>query len=316
MGNHAVKRYFVAGLTLCVLALLLPLHLKKNGALWGKLADAGHVPLFFVVTIAIYFLLSSKKDQGDMTMIRTVFMVWLGILFFELLQPLVGREGSVVDLENGVLGSGFAAIGLFVWKRALNFRWHGPYLGLGIVSLVVVLLPVVDEWELMKWAHAQFPLLGDFETGIELTRWQPIVWSEQEKTEIFVSQKHFTHGKKSLKLQTASDSWSGVSFRANGGDWSNYQFLSFDVFNPGTEFELHLRVDDFGNTKRYQDRFNRVVSIAPGSNTVQISINEIRLGPVGRELEINCLKEIYFFTRGVKRVFYLDNLRLEEKKKS
>ena len=91
--------------------------------------------------------------------------------------------------------------------------------------------------------------------------------------------------------------------------WPSSRLLCFDIFNPGTEFELGIRVDGIDG-----ERFSGMVRVAPGANQCRIPPEAL----ANRERSLAAppafASQAIVFHLGASpatRTFYLDNVRLE-----
>jgi VanZ family protein len=97
-------------------------------------------------------------------------------------------------------------------------------------------------------------------------------------------------------------------------DWRDRQTLAVDLYNPAdAPLELGVRIHDFQHNDDYYDRFNRVVAVQPGFQTVRIPIADIEQGPRSRRLDLAHVAGVkLFLIRPTKSVrFYAGNFRLE-----
>jgi hypothetical protein len=161
-------------------------------------------------------------------------------------------------------------------------------------------------------ARQQFPLLADFETPFEKSRFQGSTgsgaWSDEQSF----------HGRHSLRLSLLPGPWSGMTLKYFPPDWQGYSFLQFSLYNPSSEsvsIEVWIRdaVHEQGD-KPYNDLFSRIICLPAGCWTeVRIPLDEIRQGPQGREIELGQITGLGFFVEKEKNplTLYLDTIRLE-----
>ena len=139
--------------------------------------------------------------------------------------------------------------------------------GMVVVAMGFGLLAFPDA----VWAETKPPLvIADFESGN--------VKPFEDGTAVT---EHATHGQGAMEVRP------GHSAKANGQtglpkDWSQYDVVKFDVFNPTeTPATLNIEiVDPKGNG--YWARHNRLVGLAPGANQVEFSIADLWRGEVLR----------------------------------
>jgi hypothetical protein len=106
-------------------------------------------------------------------------------------------------------------------------------------------------------------------------------------------------GEQALRVHFTKAPWPGVTFDEPYPDWSAYTTLHLDLTNPGeTALPLVIRVHDREHDWKYDDRFNRGISLAPRSRHVySIRLTEIEQGPATRRLDLTHLAGLRLFTR-------------------
>ena len=178
--------------------------------------------------------------------------------------------------------------------------------------MVVSFLPVA-EWAYAYWDRAnRFPSLLQFSSEWEMkfvkgvdsdVRMVPPPLGWGKSAEDWVGQVLFyTKKYPRIRLDEPYPNWEG---------YSNFQL---DIFSelPMPQ-PIVIRIDDHYDKYRTEDGFNKTITIVPGLNQIQIPLDEIRLGPVGREMDLNSIKAVMLFARSPSEKFtlYLDNLHLE-----
>lgn len=147
----------------------------------------------------------------------------------------------------------------------------------------------------------------DFETPSELDQ---LHWTCH--TMYSLSDKHGTHGAKSLQLDLYPAHYPGFSPILNKRDWSAYRVLSFDIYNPQKiEVPITVRIDDKKDPE-YKDRYNKSFVLQPGMNHLTIPFNSLITSGTVRELDLRSISKFLIFMVGPKRkiVLYLDYIRL------
>ena len=82
------------------------------------------------------------------------------------------------------------------------------------------------------------------------------------------------------------------------GDWSRYRELALDVTNASAApLSLSIRIHDASHDHRYEDRYNRVLVLAPEQRaTLAIPLEEIERGPRDRKLDLTQVADLMLFT--------------------
>ncbi len=76
---------------------------------------------------------------------------------------------------------------------------------------------------------------------------------------------------------------------------------------------IAIRVHDAAHDQRYEDRFNRALTIAPGVNRITIALDDIRHAPDRREMDMRRIRGVLLFAyqRTQPTRLYLGPIRLE-----
>ncbi|WP_101758188.1 VanZ family protein [Oceanicoccus sp. KOV_DT_Chl] len=278
--------------------------------LFREVWNLGHIVFF---ALAGYLLLSLSMGP-----LRTrVFKgLWLVVVFslvvgwlIEVAQYGSAREPDSVDVLRDLLGGLIAYLVFFSsqWQQRLAL-----FNSLLLIALVAVVLQLTiigllagDELRMQR----AFPVLADFETVTELTRWSGDAQFSQ-------SSEYVEHGEYSLKVVVAKQPFSGVALRYLESDWRNYQQLLVAVYNPDPEaFPVVLRIDDVAHRQGEQlfsDRFNRRFEVLHGWNQWVIALTDIASAPNTRQLDLENIGELHFFMVNPEpdKTFYLDHVRL------
>lgn len=151
-------------------------------------------------------------------------------------------------------------------------------------------------------------LFYDFESDKELD------WLHWKcKTLMSLSDRHVSHGSKSLKLELFPSDYPGFNPALKNIDWNNYSKLCFEIYNPEkSEQRLCIRIDDRVDNPEYNDRYNSSVILKRGMNYIEIELDSIITSGTERKLEIqNITKLLLFMVNPPEKItLYLDYLRL------
>jgi VanZ family protein len=230
----------------------------------------------------------------------------------ELAQLVGPGEASLGDLLRDLAGgvAGVVLYGAFVTRRG----------GLRILLLLAALVVMVPGlWPTMRTVlrHArivrQLPAVAAFEgagehaeiipmDGAELSvvaapgAWTPAdrAWTPADRAR--VGRVTFRAGHNNPRMLINNPF----------ADWSDYQTLVFTVFSPEpAAFEVVLRIDDMDATVATTDRFHRRLTIAPGHNEFRIVVDDVRLSPETRELDLGALENVVLFMDQPERDHHL-----------
>ncbi|WP_143165983.1 VanZ family protein [Desulfofustis glycolicus] len=135
-----------------------------------ELFDFGHVVFFAVFASELFRQLVKRGWKQRPAALLVAVLVCLAALSIEISQAFLdGRQAGVRDFVYGLVGG----CAVLVWKMGEQ-RGVGMALRRGIVVGVVAwcLFPlvcaVIDEYRMYRG----FPVLADFESSLELSRWQ------------------------------------------------------------------------------------------------------------------------------------------------
>ena len=297
-------------IALAYASLFFPFRFEIDRFFWNRLLDAGHVPLFVVLSLVLYYAL--EGTARNKRIIGTAIVATFVAVSTELVQPLLDRSMSWTDLLNGLLGIALGLIGLVVWSnpRRKVFIVAHSMLTAGII--IFALIPAWRSYRGISYRDSQFPVLGRFEDSRELELWRGNGWGASPPTALSLSREYKKEGLRSLKI-IPRGSWPGTHFSAGEMDWSGFNDFIFDVYNPRGERIFIIRIDDDGDTSSYRLRFNREVTLGTGWHEVRVPIIEIEHGPADRKLNISKIRDVLIFLakRDNEATFYLDNVRLE-----
>ena len=272
--------------------------------------DVGHVVLFLMLS---YFTLNFIRKYKLSYIIQFLIIAGLSFIFglsVELVQLLVGRDFELQDLANDMSG---AVIGYFV-----HYLFHAKISKSGktIAALSIVLLLMISLYPLanvlvdeVKMKN-EFPVLSDFESPAQLTRW------DVKQANLSLSKHYVQQGKYSLQAIFLPDAFPDITLQHFPRDWSGYKNIKFSLYNKEPDpVVIELKIYDEDHMKygyQYTDRFNRELLLQPGWNNVFISLNEIFNSPEKRTMDRTRIKSFSLFLKDVTSpvTIFLDDLKL------
>ena len=281
--------------------------LRSLRHLWGD----GHL---FCFALWAYLYVRWRSDQPFFRQILEVLLLSFvlgGIT--ELIQGQIGREATWQDLGSDLIG-GLLGVVFFAESRRTLVVWQlrlmqVPVLLIFLWSLLPVAKVIIDD----TIAFRQFPLLSGFETPLETSRWSGSAKRTRDDTVSF-------SGRSSLRLDLTTQRYSGIGLKDFPRDWSVYDSVSLQVFNPDQEpLLLHFRIHDqyHSNHKNihnnaYSDRFNASFKIMPGWNPLQVSLVKVASAPKDRLLDLSQIAGMGVFVGKLTepRTIYLDDVIL------
>jgi hypothetical protein len=287
----------------------VPIHPTVHEGIWKAVGDALHYPLIASVTLLV-FLVSRAGGRSAAVRYRVTGLFAVVIVaLIELIQPLFGRSASWNDALIGILGVISALGGIYAWREG-GFAFRAGHTILATLVMGTLLLPTWMEWRAAGWRTASFPLLGGFEEAIELRLWRDHSPKKKWPTTLKISSEHVSEGRHSLAVRIGDGAWPGVVYYAGGSDWSAYDHLRWDVYNPSKPFRLAIRVDDRFDL-RYEKSFHTSMRVEPGWNRFEIPVSRIRDEPKLGALDLTRIRRLYVYADGDgSGLFFIDHVRL------
>lgn len=296
--------YLIALFVLAGVLLFVPMPFAPTYAT-RTIENAGHTPLFFLVTLGLLFVL---RDHPRFTGARLYAIAGLtgasaGFLS-EVIQRPLARDASWEDVAADAIGVALALATYAMFEKRSPLRpWHRFAAWVVAISCVAVfVLPIVRMARAYVHRNAQFPVLADFHSRIELY-WTLSIGVNRE----IVGD--------ALEVDFGAEEFPGVAFHEPVPDWRRYKTLVIEVENPATEpLKLVVRVHDRRHNRMFTDRFNRNFPLAAAERrTLRIPLDDIRNAPRGRLMDMAHISDITLFkgTSGGSLELRIHSLRLE-----
>jgi len=274
--------------------------LVKDSKLAGDWWNIGHIIYFGLLTFQLNRLFPLKSWRSGLLL--SVFVLVVGILI-EYIQSRIGRDASWEDVLNNLAGVWIC----LVWLQPVTGRVWIARIAV-LVLAMPALLRLFLHGAILIHATMKFPVLADFESALEMYEYG----SNVERTQAYRS-----HGRYGIQLTLTAGGYTGISFRRPFADWSAYNTLRLDLYNPDeSSLDMVIRVNDVTHDEdgwKYDDRFNYHFRLQTGWNHLSIPVTTIRDGPADRLMDMSRISSIILFTSqlpGVRTV-YLDYVRLE-----
>ncbi len=273
--------------------------------------NLGHI-IYFALLPVLLIRFSRAKTFGVVrqAVLVVTATVALGLLV-EILQTGVNRSPDIGDLFRDVIGACVALFFLLPLRKSIPARILLVLQTIIVICIAVQLIPtglaLLDEHQ----ARSRFPVLADFETPLQAKRWR--------KKAVFTIEKEPGHvDNKLMKVHLTTDTYSGVALEYFPGDWHNYAYFQFRMFNTDEGvLSVTCRIHDREHTKgkkrqQYNDRFNQTFELESGWNTITISLEDVRQAPDGREMDLKLIQNVGIFVirQPEEKVIYLDDLKL------
>jgi hypothetical protein len=284
-----------------------------NTRFWGALFNAGHTALFGVIAVLLEGLWPASRARRPADQAATAFVVAVALgALTEVLQNFTGRDPSLEDLARDAAGAG-----AFLLLAGLRHRRAARQQAAAIVIALTLL--VAAWWVLMRTSAAYlardraFPMLF----APAGTWWQP-QFIHLGHSRLKLPAERIEGGRdgstRVARLDLLPAAYPGIGLDEPYPDWRGYRQLVVTVVSdlPGPQ-PMAIRVHDARHDQRYADRFNRKLTIQPGLNRFAIPLDDIRLAPDRREMDLAHIRGVLLFAVGVRTPthVYLGPLYLE-----
>jgi len=259
-----------------VALLLVPLPIETLAGTWFALANTientAHPLIFWWLTARLLLVVRSRLSSTVAAYpVTFALAVALG-LATEYLQSLVGRDASLEDARNDVIGAVFA---LAIQARrdlhpATYRRWRAAATVMAMAIAAVAIMP-------LAWTCAAY-----------IWRWQsfPVLWSADAPLA-----RRFAYWKQ--------DAYPGLVLAEPARDWRGYRSLQFRIRALGNNTEIRIRVHDQRHNQQFLDRFNTAFLLPDTQpRVITIPLDAIMHGPAMRPLDLSAVKGVIVFQEG------------------
>jgi len=266
--------------------------------------NLGHIFLFVGFSYLIIKTVFKRSQFSVYTQFAVISIssVLLGILI-EYLQTFTGRDKSSYDVLLDWVG---ACIGFVIFSDALvkasrlvRISFSAGVVIFTLLSLIPMLNIVIDDIQQRK----QFPILIANESVREFSRFH-----KNNVRLNFVANNSDKPGPKLLRIDFSPGQYPTASLGYFNQNWSNYRYLSFNVFNPLSVSSLNIRIHDQRHELsgyHYQDRFNHSIQLSSGWNKIKISLANVKKAPLNRAMNMQKINKLMFFSVNLREPFYL-----------
>lgn len=308
-------------LLLTIAAIILgSLRIPSHTQLAVQITNAMHAGFFGVLAVA--FAVSLKRVANESLTADLKWFLYSALLaggvatIVELLQILGPRDADLMDWLRDWIGIiGF--LGLFGAARlAVNSErtWSRVAAAVAAVASGVLILMTIAP--LFGWVNAYrlrasaLPVLVDFES-----EWSTYFLRANNADFTSVSAAmNDSSGQRIGRLLIETGKYPGIEVSEPYPDWTSYKRLKFDIsLESATPKELMVRIEDRAHNQQNNDRYFRQIVLQPGANTVNISLDEVRRAPVGREMDMSKIRRIVLYGHLPTEPYalYMANILLE-----
>ncbi|HEU4603792.1 MAG TPA: VanZ family protein [Steroidobacteraceae bacterium] len=270
------------------------------------LHNSGHGPIFGLVAILLLIAARTHRSFRHWPLALQCVCAVVGSaglgLAAEALQAFTHRDPSWMDALNDLVGA-VTFVGAFAWFEVRYIRRERTLLIRSVLALVVVaglvflLLPAATAARAYWYRESSFPVLADFDQYVNeffLSGGRSVL------TQIRLAPELARHADEhALEVRFQHGAYPGIDFIEPRADWRDYETLALDIANPtDQELSFVLRVHDRHHNHRHDDRFNRILSVAPHSRAVlEVPLRDIEDGPAHRKLDLDQIAGMTLFRR-------------------
>jgi hypothetical protein len=318
MRKVVLPLVLTAGLVLALEYITEP----EQTIVWKTLFDLGHAPLFGIVALQLRKLVVAVRGpapERQRSLEAFILAVGVGIAteIVQLFQP--GRDASASDVVRDAAG---AAAFLLVRHAARSAPGTPPggqrprraaLLTAAFLLLAAVGAPFIVAMALYRERDNAMPTLY----ALDGSWWERRLISGRHARLVPASAGVHPDGAAGFpltRLELEPGKYAGLVFSEPYPNWSGYTRLAFTIRSDlATPITLTLRIHDLGHNQRYEDRFNRDITVTPGEHQVTIGLDEIGHAPKGRQLDLTRIRGIVLFAYRLDRPahIYLGSLRLK-----
>lgn len=271
---------------------LIPMHFGRYERVAGAIADAGH--FWFYLTAYLYL----NRVVGHPKKLLVGLILISGAI--EFIQPFVDRDGNFQDFTVSSLG---AACGYLVFTSyPILFK-----LAAIVVCSTPLFFPIYGRYDALRYQESLFPEFANFKDNQWASLWEA---TSPDKTPS--STLYLTSDRNLAVRAIAGKEWPGVVYLNQFLSWNHFQALEFEVESFGAS-QISLRIDDDGDCKEFNDRFNGSFLLKEGKNQIRVPLEEVRMTKSGRMMNLEKIKRVALFTTSrerPERVFALIAMRL------
>lgn len=279
-------------------------RLPGDSMLLQMCQDTLHTALFGIFSFfALRYLrttVGSSRAPGSTYLLVAGLCAAIGIAT-ESAQWLTGRGFGGVDIVRDaagvILGMGLYAL-LDQTKTGARLVYGAGLRRTLIASLFFVTLAAIYPLASLSWNYVgrnnDFPVIMDPNAQWAAT------FVGTNKASITLSPE--TCGTSQAELSLEPGTYPGLALLEPYPDWHNYRYLTFTLESRQPEtFSMTLRINDTAHNDEYDDRYNQALTIAPGSNTYRIPLEEVINGPRNRQLDIGDICGLQLFSHNLTR---------------
>jgi hypothetical protein len=155
-------------------------------------------------------------------------------------------------------------------------------------------------------------IISNFQNANDVNKWDGVPTQQ-------VAGKEINQPGSWLKVKYPKGDYPGLdAYRTTPKDWSQYQTLDLDIYNPSDsviKFGIIIR-DEIGGS--YPQRYDGQFGLNPGMNNFELNFTGLKTNDKSRRIQLDQIKEVTLFLDNPQQetTLYLNNIRLERAQKT
>lgn len=301
---------FALTLALIFYGLFLAPNDGQASRAWNEVWNLGHIGAFLIVWTFVFRLFPRFTRMPLLQLVAVVMVTTLVTAeLIEIVQGWIGRDDEWQDVWDGGAGAllalGFCTAQINALPRWSRTAWRAG----ALIALVFIPWTVWSNLADAVIVQRQFPVLCNFTTPFEMTRWH----SSHAKLHLQSARGRRAY----LAVEFLPGRYSTIMLEYFHRDWHAYKKLVLDVTNPEKQpYRVVLRIHDRWHKQHhfaYSDRFNRALGLKPGRQRIVIALTDVENAPKTRKMDMRHLKELELFTMNsaTDHHLYIHGLYLE-----
>ncbi len=258
--------------------------------LWKEIWNLGHLFGFFIIWL---FMLNRYPAfyPDSFKRVGLVILVMLAAsIVIEVIQHFIGRSASIWDIGLNLAGTLIALSVVIYGHKTFQGRSYG-------IVIMFILISSVFTWPTAKifidevYVARQFPVLSDFTTPFELSRWR------KKSAEITLVKENNLMVLDIVLLPESK--YASVALSSFGKSWGKYSNLVIELHNTmAFDIPLELRLHDNqhkDNGNQFSDRYNKSIILTPGHSRIIVPLIDLYHSPKNRKMDINNIESMMLF---------------------
>ena len=259
--------------------------------------DFGHVVVFGLVAALLAVALSIRSRGTLLSRLATACFAAIAAVLVGAVVELAQAAGEGIfdpwDVVRDGGGALSVALLLIALDPAFSIRASAAIGTVAASTLIAFASPILVAVRDEARARTQFPVLASFESQSELSRFRFQSGSEPRIVPITDREGRTATG---VQLRLPPGSYPGFGLSYFPRDWRGMRALRLLIANPEpTPVELTVRIDDKQHDGTFHDRFNRAFPIQPGTNQIEIPLQDVLTAPRGRQFGLERVESLLVF---------------------